>query len=136
MKGLLLSLLCAAPFSMLAQTGTADLPAVPLPSSASLTLATEGANPGLFQAQVAPPNQQQPLINPATTTISMTRTDAERLGPSGEKQWTAAIRIARLGIALKLKPWSSRMRQGSAGHLPWNCWFDAIKPNHAEDRPR
>src|SRR6202789_246858 len=83
MRSWLLSLLLAAPLSALAQSGTqrsaADLPAAPLPSPVSLTLATVDANSGSSQSQAAPLNQQQPLINPATATLSITRTDAERL---------------------------------------------------------
>ena len=76
MRNWLLSLLLTASLSVFAQTGTDDLPAAPLPSSVSLTLSTAGANSGSSQSQTASPNQQQPLIDPATSTISITRTVA------------------------------------------------------------
>jgi len=69
MRNWLLSLLFTAPLFALAQSSAPDLPTAPLPSSASLTLAIAGANPGLFQAQAAPPNQQQPLIDPAPSPL-------------------------------------------------------------------
>src|SRR6202789_152331 len=98
MRSWLLSLLLAAPLSALAQSGTqrsaADLPAAPLPSPVSLTLATVDANSGSSQSQAAPLNQQQPLINPATATLSITRTDAERLALKNNPRITASHLLA------------------------------------------
>jgi outer membrane protein len=96
-RSLLLSILLTAPFSMLAQNNipasTADLPAAPRPSSPSL-IAASAVNPGLFQSQAASPNQQQPLINPATAAISITRTDAERLALKNNPRITASHLLA------------------------------------------
>jgi outer membrane protein len=94
MKSWLLSLLLAAPRSVLAQTSTAGLPSAPLPSSVSFTLATAGTIVGSSQAQVTPPVQQQPLIDPATPTISITRTDAERLALKNNPRITASHLLA------------------------------------------
>ena len=90
----LLSLFLTAPLSALAQSSAADLPAAPLSSSASWTLATASANPGSSPSQAAPPNQQQPLINPATATISITRTDAERLALKNNPRISASHLLA------------------------------------------
>jgi outer membrane protein len=94
MRNWLLSLLLTASLSAFAQTSTADLPAAPLPSSASLTFATAGANPGSAQSQAPSPNQQQPLIDPATAAISITRTDAERLALKNNPRITASHLLA------------------------------------------
>ena len=92
------SLLLAAPLSALAQSSTqpsaADLPAAPLPSSGSLSPATVGANPGATPSQAALSNQQQPLINPATATTSITRTEAERLALKNNPRITASHLLA------------------------------------------
>ena|ERR1700691_3540669 len=94
MRGFLLSLLLTAPPSMLAQSSAADLPAAPLPLSPSFNLAIANPNPGLSSSQAAPPNQQPPLINPATTTNSITRTDAERLALKNNPHVTASHLLA------------------------------------------
>jgi outer membrane protein len=94
MRSWLLSLLLTAPVSALAQSSGADLPAAPLPSSSSLTLATVAANAGSSQSQAAPPNQQEPLINPATAAISITRTDAERLALKNNPRIAASHLLA------------------------------------------
>jgi outer membrane protein len=126
MKGLLLSLLCAAPLSMLAQTGAADLPAAPLPSSTSLTLATASARPGPFQSQASPPNQEQPLISPSATTISITRTDAERLALKNNPRITASHLLAMAAGQVT--------RETRSGELPQI--FAAITAAKAEDGSR
>jgi outer membrane protein len=59
-----------------------------------LTLATVAANAGSSQSQAAPPNQQEPLINPATAAISITRTDAERLALKNNPRITASHLLA------------------------------------------
>ena len=94
MRSWLLSLLLTAPVSALAQSSGADLPAAPLPSSSSLALATVAANAGSSQSQAAPPNQQEPLINPATAAISITRTDAERLALKNNPRIAASHLLA------------------------------------------
>jgi outer membrane protein len=99
MSGRLLILLLADPLFALVsalaqgsnQTGAPGLPAAPLPSSAFLTIARAGVNPGL---QAAPPNPQQPLINPATAAISITRTDAERIALKNNPRITAGHLLA------------------------------------------
>jgi outer membrane protein len=98
MRRWLLSLLLLVSLSALAQSGTqtsvADLPATPQPSSASLTLATRIQNPGSSQSQTAPSNQEQPLINPSTAAISITRSDAERIALKNNPRITASRLLA------------------------------------------
>jgi outer membrane protein len=94
MRGWLLSLLLTAPLSALAQNGAADLPAAPAPSSRSFTLAIEDPSSGLSPSQATPANQPRPLINPATATISITRTDAERLAIKNNPRITASQLLA------------------------------------------
>jgi outer membrane protein len=90
MRDCLLCLLLTVSLSAFAQTINADLPAAPLPPSASLTLATASANAGSSQPQAA----QQPLIDPATATMSITRTDAERLALKNNPRITASHLLA------------------------------------------
>jgi outer membrane protein len=98
MRSWLLSLLLLVSLTALAQSGTqtsvADLPATPQPSSASLTLATRIQNPGSSQSQTAPSNQEQPLINPSTAAISITRSDAERIALKNNPRITASRLLA------------------------------------------
>ena len=98
MRSWLLSLLLLVSLTALAQSGTqtsvADLPATPQPSSASLTLAARIQNPGSSQSQTAPSNQEQPLINPSTAAISITRSDAERIALKNNPRITASRLLA------------------------------------------
>ena len=94
MKSLLLGLLFAAPLSALAQANAIDLPAAPLPSSVFFTLANLSQNPSSPESQAAPPNQQQSLIDSSTGTISITRTDAERLALKNNPRITASHLLA------------------------------------------
>jgi len=126
MRSWLLSLLLTAPLSALAQSGAADLPSAPLPPSASLTLPTAAANPGLSEAQAAPPNQQQPLINPATAAISITRTDAERLALKNNPRITASHLLALAAGQVTRETRSGELPQISA----------AITAEKAEDGSR
>jgi len=130
MRSLLLSLLLAAPLSALAQsssqTSAADLPAAPLPSSSSLMFATAGASPGAFQSEAPPPNQQQPLIDPATATISITRTDAERLALKNNPRITASHLLALAAGQVTRETRSGELPQISA----------AITAEKAEDGSR
>jgi outer membrane protein len=127
---MLLSLLLTAPLSALAQSGTrtsaADLPAAPLPSSSSFTLAAANANPGLSQSQVTLPNQQQPLIDPATATTSITRTDAERLSLKSNPRITASHLLALAAGQVTRETRSGELPQISA----------AITAEKAEDGSR
>ena len=93
MRVLLISFLLTAPLSSVAQNSASDLPAAPLPSSASL-LANASANPGLLQPQGTSPSKQQPLVNPGAATISITRTDAERLALMSNPRITASHLLA------------------------------------------
>jgi outer membrane protein len=126
MRGWLLILLLLASPCAFAQSSTADLPAAPLPSSASFTIATAGANPGSLQSQAAPPNQQRPLINPATDAISITRTDAERLALKNNPRITASHLLALAAGQVTRETRSSELPQISA----------AITANKAEDGSR
>jgi outer membrane protein len=89
-----LGLLLTASLSTLAQTRTADLPAAPPLLSPSFNLAIANPNPGFSPSQPVLPNQQQPLINPATAAISITRTDAERLSLKNNPRITASHLLA------------------------------------------
>jgi outer membrane protein len=126
MRSWLLSLLFTAPLSALAQSSTADLPAAPLPSSASLALATAIAIPGISEPQVAPQNQQQPLIDPASATIPITRTDAERLALKNNPRITASRLLALAAGQVT--------RQTRSGELPQIS--AAITAEKAEDGSR
>jgi outer membrane protein len=94
MRSWMLSLLLTAPLSALAQSSAAELPAAPLPPSPSFNLAIANPDPGLSSSQAAPPNQQQPLINPASAAISITRSDAERLALRNNPRITASHLLA------------------------------------------
>ena len=94
MRSWLLGLLYLVPLPALAQSSVADLPTAPLPSSATLTLGAAGAIPGPSPYQVAQPNQQQPLVDPATAFISITRPDAERLALRNNPRITASHLLA------------------------------------------
>jgi outer membrane protein len=127
MRSWLLSLLLTAPLSSaLAQRSAAELPVAPLPSSASLTLATAGANPGPFQSQTTPPNQQHPLVNPATAINSIARTDAERLALKNNPRITASHLLALAAGQVTRETRSGELPQISA----------AITAEKAEDASR
>ena len=130
MRSCLLSLLLTAPLSALAQSSTqtspADLPAAPLPSSASLSPTTVGANRGSSAAQTTPSNRQQPLINPATATLSITRTDAERLALKNNPRITASQLLALAAGQIT--------RETRSGELPQIS--GAITAEKAEDGSR
>jgi outer membrane protein len=126
MRNWLLSLLLTASLSAFAQTSTVDLPAAPLPSSASLKLSTAGANSGSSPSQTASPNQQQPLIDPATSTISITRTDAERLALKNNPRITASRLLALAAGQVTRETRSGELPQISA----------AITAEKAEDGSR
>jgi len=126
MRNWLLSLLLTASLSAFAQTSTVDLPAAPLPSSASLKLSTAGANSGSSPSQTASPNQQQPLIDPATSTISITRTVAERLALKNNPRITASHLLALAAGQLTRETRSSELPQISA----------AVTAEKAEDGSR
>jgi outer membrane protein len=126
MKNLLLSLLLMASLSGFAQTSTADLPTAPLPSSALVTLATTSTNAGSSQPQAAPPNQQQPLVDPSTATISITRTDAERLALKNNPRITASHLLALAAGQVTRETRSGELPQISA----------AITAEKAEDGSR
>jgi len=94
MRSCLLSFLLTSSLYAHAQTSTADLPAAPRPSSTSLKHATAIASPGSDQAQATPQGQLQPLIDPATIPISISRTDAERLALNNNPRITASHLLA------------------------------------------
>jgi len=129
MRSLLLSLLLTAPLSVLAQSNTqasaAELPAAPLPSSTYL-LAAAAVSPGLPQTQAAPPNQQQPLVDPSTATTSITRTDAERLALKNNPRITASHLLALAAGQVTRETRSGELPQISA----------AITAEKAEDGSR
>jgi outer membrane protein len=129
MRRWLLGLLLTAPLSSLAQrsaqTSTANLPAAPLPSSTS-SLATVVAIPGSSQSQDALPNQAQPLVDPSTGTIPITRTDAERLALKNNPRITASHLLALAAGQVTRETRSGELPQISA----------AITATKAEDGSR
>ena len=126
MRNWVLSLVLAAHLSVLAQSNPANLPAAPLPSSPSFNLAIAYPNPGLTQSQAAPMNQQQPLIDPATAAISITRADAERLALKNNPRITASHLLALAAGQVT--------RQTRSGELPQIS--AAITAEKAEDGSR
>jgi outer membrane protein len=130
MRSLLISLLLTAPLSALAQintrTNSADLPAAPLPSSTFLIHPIAAANYDSSQFQAAPANQQQPLVDPATATISITRTDAERLALKNNPRITASHLLALAAGQVTRETRSSELPQISG----------AITAEKAEDGSR
>jgi outer membrane protein len=94
MKISLLLLVFAAPLSALAQTSASNLPAAPLPPPNSLALATAGPAVTVVQAQSTPPSDQQPLIDPATATTPITRTEAEQLSLKNNPRISASHLLA------------------------------------------
>jgi outer membrane protein len=125
MRNALVILLLTAPLTVLAQASSADLPAAPLPSSAFPTLATVAASAGSSQPQAAPLNQQ-PLVDPSTASISITRTDAERLALKNNPRITASHLLALAAGQVTRETRSGEMPQISA----------AITAEKAEDGSR
>ena len=125
-----LSLLLIAPLSVLAQSSTqtsaTDLPAAPQPSSTFLALAARSATPLPPQSQAAPSNQRQPLIDPATAAIPITRTDAERLALKNNPRITARHLLALAAGQVTRETRSAELPQVSA----------AITAEKAEDGSR
>jgi outer membrane protein len=115
MRSCLLSLLLTASLSAFAQTITANLPAAPQPSSDYLKIATASANAGSSQAQAVPPIRPQPLIDPTTTTVSITRTDAERLALKNNPRITASQLLALAAGQVTRETRSGELPQISAG---------------------
>ena len=126
MRTWILGLVLAAHLSALAQSNHADLPAAPLPSSPSFNLALAYPNPGLSQSQAAPVNQEQPLIDPTTAAISITRTDAERLALKNNPRITASRLLALAAGQVTRETRSGELPQISA----------AITAEKAEDGAR
>ena len=126
MRNWLTCLLLAVSLSAVAQTSTTALPAAPLPSSASLAFAPAAADSRSSQPQAGSPNQQQPLIDPATATIPITRTDAERLALKNNPRITASHLLALAAGQVT--------RQTRSGELPQIS--AAITAEKAEDGSR
>jgi outer membrane protein len=116
---LLLGLLLTSPLSAWAQGNTADLPAAPRPTSATFTFAT--AYPRLTSSE-----PQQALINPATTTISITRSAAEQLALKNNPRITASQLLALAAGQVT--------RETRSGDLPQIS--GAITAEKAEDASR
>jgi outer membrane protein len=112
MRSLMLGLILNAPLCAFAQTNIADLPDAPAPSSALLAFAA--ANPGSIEAQAASPNQQQPLINSSSTTLTISRTDAERLALKNNPRITASHLLALAAGQVTRETRSGELPQVSA----------------------
>jgi outer membrane protein len=89
-------------------------------------LATPAANAGSAQSQTAPSNQQEPLVNPATATISITRTEAERLALKNNPRIAASHLLALAAGQVTRETRSGELPQISA----------AITAEKAEDGSR
>jgi len=89
-------------------------------------LAATALKPGLSQTQAAHPNQQRTLVDPSTATISITRTDAERLALKNNPRITASQLLALAAGQV--------MRQTRSGELPQIS--AAITAEKAEDGSR
>ena len=99
MRSLLLSLLLTAPLSVLAQSNTqtsaADLPAAPLTFSASLDARGRSCESRLISDLKPRLRINRNLLSISTTaTISITRTDAERLALKNNPRITASHLLA------------------------------------------
>jgi outer membrane protein len=87
MKNYILLLAFISPVTMLGQSSTAGLPAAPTPTP--ITLAMGLPKEAYSQSQSAPADQQQPLIDPATGTVSIALSEAERLALKNNPRITA-----------------------------------------------
>jgi outer membrane protein len=130
MRNWLLSLLLAASLSASAQS-VDDLPAAPLPSPASVTLAFSSLrsahqDTGSSPSQAMPASQPQPLVDPATATISITQAEAERLALKNNPRITASHLLALAARQV--------MRETRSGELPQIS--GAVTAEKAEDGSR
>jgi outer membrane protein len=133
MRILLLSFFLAAAVSSLAQTqtnpstqdGDANLPAALQPSSTSLLTAAI-AVPPLPQTPAPVQDRQQPLVDPSTAAISISRTDAERLAIKNNPRITASHLLALAAGQVTRETRSGELPQISA----------AITAEKAEDGSR
>jgi len=87
MKNYILLLAFISPVTMLGQSSTAGLPAAPTPTP--ITLAMGLPKEAYSQSQSAPADQQQPLIDSATGTVSIALSEAERLALKNNPRITA-----------------------------------------------
>lgn len=94
--------------------------------SFSLTRATVAATAGSSQPRATSLNQQQPLVDPATTTVSITPTDAERLVLKNNPRITASHLLALAAGQVTRETRSGELPQISA----------AITATKAEDGSR
>jgi outer membrane protein len=110
MRTLLLALFLAAPLPALAQASPNDLPATPLPPAAPTTS----------------PSPQQPLLDPATATTSITRTQAEQIALKSNPRITASHLLALAAGQVTRETRSAELPQISA----------ALTAEEAEDGSR
>jgi outer membrane protein len=125
MRSWLVVFLFTAPLPAFGQASATNLPAAPLPLSASFTFATAYPLPGSFQSQAAVPSQQ-PLIDPTTATTSITRTEAERIALQNNPRITASHLLALAAGQVT--------RETRSGELPQIS--GAITAEKAEDASR
>jgi outer membrane protein len=97
-----------------------------MPSLPSFTLAAANPNAGFSQFAGTAPNQQLPLINPATATTTITRADAERIALQNNPRITASHLLALAAGQVT--------RETRAGELPQIS--AAITAAKAEDGSR
>ena len=126
MKNYILLLAFLSPVTMLGQSSAAGLPAAPTPSPTLTTLAMELPSAASSQSQSAVPDQQQPLIDAATNTVSITRSEAERLALANNPRITAGRLIALAAGQVT--------RETRSGELPQIS--GAITAEKAEDASR
>jgi outer membrane protein len=124
MRSWLLGLLLAAPMFAFAQTSATDLPAAPVPSSASFTLAALNQNSD--SPQSAAPDRQQSTIDTTAAITPISRSDAERLALKNNPRIIAGHLLALAAGQVTRETRSGELPQISA----------AITAEKAEDGSR
>jgi outer membrane protein len=126
MKNYILLLAFFSPLTMLGQSSAAGLPAAPAPTPTPTTLAMELPSAASSQSPSAAHDQEKPLIDPATGTVSITRGEAEHLALTNNPRITAGRLIALAAGQVT--------RETRSGELPQIS--GAITAEDAEDASR
>jgi outer membrane protein len=126
MKNYILLLAFFSPVTLLGQNSAAGLPAAPAPTPTPTTLAMELPSAASSQSPSAAHDQEKPLIDPATGTVSITRGEAEHLALTNNPRITAGRLIALAAGQVT--------RETRSGELPQIS--GAITAEDAEDASR
>jgi outer membrane protein len=138
MRGPHFAILLFVSVSAWAQNNAGDLPAAPGPASISSLLGGAAAfavlpalggpawGPALPAAQASTSERQPPLIDPSTATMSITRSDAERLALKNNPRISASHLLALAAGQVTRETWSGELPQVGA----------AITADKAEDGSR